>query len=236
MRRGRALGGFTLLEVILAVALAVAVVAAAFAFYRRALQVREAIITEVEVAAAERAIMGHLTSELRSAMADPFVSSGITGSAGEIQFATVVVPGPTAWAVRNVTDEPITPERDLQLVGYRLRTHEDQQGQVVIDGLERACKTLVSPPTAEEGTGVTTALMSPRIQFLYFRYWDGASWAEGWPGGDLPGAVEITLGLKPLPENVLPQDYPYPTFRRVVFVPEGAKPVTGTVVRGLGGD
>lgn len=227
--------GFTLVEIVLAVALAVAVVGGAFVFHRRALEARASILDEVELAQAERGIMDRLTNELRGAVVDPFVSSGLEGGEWGVRFATAVVPGPTAWAVRSSTENPIPPERDLQVVSYRLRVVEDEQGVEQVEGLERTCQTLVSAPTAEEGAEIAVSLLSPRIRFLFVRYWDGAAWVESWPGGDLPGGVEINLGERPLPEGVLPADYGYAKFRRVVYVPGGAKGIEGTTVRGIGG-
>ena len=231
-RRGR--GGFTLLEVILAVTLAVAIVGAAFAFYRRAMDARASILDGVELALAERGIMDRLTQELRGAVVDPFASSGLEGGDWGMRFATTAVPGPAAWAVRRTTEDQVPPERDLQVLGYRLRVVEDEQGVEQVVGLERTSQTLVSAPTVEEGAEVAVTLLTARIRHLYVRYWDGAAWGGSWPGGDLPSAVEINLGERPLPEGVLPEDYPYPTFRRVVFIPGGAKAVEGTTVRGLG--
>lgn len=236
MRRPSARAGFTLLEVVLAISLAVIVVGGAFAFYKRALEVRERVMEEVDTAGAERAIMDHITRELRTANVDSFLCPGMTGSAQEMRFATMVVPGPAAWAVRDVTSKPVTPERDLQIVGYRLRTSDDGQGGVAVDGLERVSQTLASAPTAEEGDEIATALVSARLKFLYLRYWDGSAWTEAWSGQGLPGAVEVTLGTERLPDGTMPADYPYATFRRVVFVPAGTHTTGGTVVRGLEGD
>jgi len=273
MRRRPFHRGFTLLEVLLGLTLAVVVVAGAFAFYRRALEVRELVIQDVEVAGAERAIMDHLTAELRAAQVDAFVSPGMQGTASQIKFGTVVVPGPPAWAVVNATDTPVTPERDLQVVTYELRPTVDDQGNPVlddqgnplIDGIERMCQTLVSavtvasttgtastlnpitgtpttvnPTTGASATGdatvIPSTLVSARMKFLYFRYWDGTQWTEAWSGRGLPAAVEVIMGVDPLPSNVLPADYPYAVFHRVVFLPGGAKPPSGTIVLGLDGE
>jgi prepilin-type N-terminal cleavage/methylation domain-containing protein len=243
MRRRLFHRGFTLLEILLAIALAVIVVAGAFAFYRRALEVRELVIEDVEVASAERAIMDHMTSELRAAQVDSFVCPGVQGSASQIKFGTVMVPGPPAWAVVAPTDTPISPERDLQVVTYDVRPTLDDQGNPVLDdqgnpmydGIERICQTLVAAPTVDAAT-IPSTLISARMKFLYFRYWDGTQWAEAWPGNGLPAAVEITMGVDPLPPDVLPADYPYAVFHRVVFVPGGAKPPSGTIVLGLDGE
>jgi hypothetical protein len=44
----------------------------------------------------------------------------------------------------------------------------------------------------------------------------------------------VVLGIEPLPDGVDPVDYPYPVFRRVVYVPGGVKATGGTIVLGVG--
>jgi hypothetical protein len=151
-----------------------------------------------------------------------------------------MVPGLAAWAVRSSMEEPIPPEQDLEIVTYRLRV-DPNTAQVL--GLERLSQKTV---TAESQTkGQTVRLMSPQLQFLNFRFFDGSAWQGYWrmedPFGEstpqtslLPMAVEITLGTEPKPEEMTVEDYllEYPTFQRMVFVPAGARPLSGTVVRG----
>jgi hypothetical protein len=76
------------------------------------------------------------------------------------------------------------------------------------------------------------------VGYLAFRYWIDGAWRVS-TGGDMPQAVEITLGVQP-PKNETEADvenYPHESFRRVVFVP-CSRPgrTTGTVIRGLDGE
>ncbi|MBM4017169.1 MAG: hypothetical protein FJ288_02395 [Planctomycetes bacterium] len=229
----RARRGFTLLEVVLAVGLALALMAAMLTFYQQATQVRASLSLEAEKIGAERAIMNLITDELRSAMAPREMGMGLEGGLGGLRVPTTCLPGAAAWIVTAATETPPPAERDVQIVGYRPRIIEDEQGQPVIVGIERTCQKNITARVAEEGREIQTLLLSPHFKFIRFRYWDGNAWIESWGGGDLPGAVEIVLGEQPLPENVEPMDYPYPIFRRVVFVPAGARTTAGTVVRGL---
>jgi hypothetical protein len=155
-----------------------------------------------------------------------------------MRLATTALPGAVVWAVQRTTEGPAAPaERDVQIVGYRLRITEDEQGQPVIEGIERTYQKTLTARTAEEGKEILATLLAPQFKFLRLRYWDASAgvWSEGWGGGDLPAAVEIVLGIQPLPEGVEPLQYPYETFRRVVYVPAGAKaPGGSTIVRGLG--
>ena len=42
------------------------------------------------------------------------------------------------------------------------------------------------------------------------------------------------MGTQPLPAGTESRNYPYPLFRRVIFVPGSQSAVSGTVLRGLG--
>jgi type II secretory pathway component PulJ len=232
MRR-HARAGFTLLEIVLAVALALALVAAMLTFYQQVVQVRASLGQEIDKTSAERAVMNLLTTELRGARTSRQISMGLEGGLDQVRLVTTCLPGPTTWIVTTSTETPPGAERDIQIVGWRLRIVEDEDGQLVIMGIERTCQKNLTARVAEEGKEIQTLLVSPRFKFIRFRYWDGNTWLESWSGGDLPGAAEIVLGEDPLPEGAQPMDYPYPIFRRVVYLPAGAKATGGTIVRGL---
>lgn len=226
---------FTLLEVILAVTLGLGLVGSVMVFYDHAANVRKAVLSDAEMVAAERIIMDRITDELRGATVYPFLDMGVEGRPGEIHFITTALPGPRAWAVRKATEDPIPPACDLRIVGYRLGTSEDENGRMQINGLERTDQRILTARTAQEGREIIASLLTPHVRFIRFRYRAAGGWTESWTRRDLPGAVEITLGFKPLPEDTDPQDYPYQTFRRVVFVPGSSMPTSGAIVRGLHG-
>ena len=138
-----------------------------------------------------------------------------------LQFVRAALPGMAAWAVSKSTEDAIPPEQDVQIVGYRLATHEDEEtGQMAVDGLVRTWRGILAMATSdEEEMPVLPALISPDIKFLAFRYWESGNWLESWTGGDVPLAVEIAMGLDPLPEGMEAEEYPYPCFRRVVCIP-----------------
>jgi len=236
MRRFRPHAGLTLLEVVLAVTLTVALMGSVLAFYSLAMDVRKSVSADMQAISSRRLIMDRITSELRAAVVLPFLGMGMEGEADQIRFIVAALPGPAAWAVRKTTEDPIPPEQDLRLVGYRLRTFENEQHEQVIENLERTCQKIIAVETAEEGEEIETAAIGPDIKFLYFRYWDcdAQGWTASWAGSGLPGAVEITIGAEPLPEKTDPGDYPYPVHRRVVYLPGGARAPTGTIIRGLG--
>jgi hypothetical protein len=227
---------FTLLEVVLAVTLSLGLMVALFSFYKQAADIRTIVGEQAEIVGAERAMMDLLTLELRSALVNRLAGLGMEGGLEQLRFATSTLPGADVWAVRNVTDTRVPmPQFDVQIVGYRLGVAQDDQGQPYITGIERTCQRSVTARTAEEGKEIQVTLLTPRLKFLYLRYWDGNAWIDAWGGGDLPGAVEVILGEQPLPEGGDPSQYAYPTFHRVIYLPGGAKAGgAGTAVAATG--
>jgi len=227
--------GFTLLEAVLALTLAIGIIGGTMGLYDHAVTIRQRVSDESEVLTAERIIMDRVTQELRSAIVYPFVGLGLQGQEDSITFMTTTVPGPAAWAVRKGTEDPVPPETDLLLVTYRLRTYEDTYKMTQSAGIERTCQKILSSPTATEGTEISTVLLTPYIQHLQFRFFDGSTWTNVWQDKGLPLAVEIVMGFPPLPEETEVQDYPYPVFRRMVYLPGASTSLQGPVIRGLTG-
>jgi len=226
--------GFSLLEVVLAVTLTVGLLTAMFGFYRHAARVKDLVTTEVERVGAVRAVMGLMTRELRSAFVVRYLGQGIEGTDTSVRVASVTLPSGAVWVEQGAAEaSPVPPERDVQIVGYRVRVVEDEDGELIVVGLDRTCQRLLTAREAEEGQEIEVTLVTPHIRFLRLRYWDGSTWIESWSDNALPRAVEIVLGYKPLPEDVEPVDYPYPTHRRVVSIPGAARGQEGTVIRGL---
>jgi type II secretory pathway pseudopilin PulG len=214
-------GGFTLLEVILATALTVGMMLAVYAFYQQVTTARVRVQDEARLVAQERLVMDRLTDELCGAITYPFLGVGLDGDGGQVRFMSAVVPGPAAWVEEKLADDPVPPEHDVQWVGYRLRVWEDEEGYWHNDGLERTCQRIVAAETTVDGQEITADLIAPAFKYVWLRYYDGSGWVDAWGGGDLPMAVEIHLGLTPLPEGMENEEYldQYETFRRVVYLP-----------------
>lgn len=227
--------GITLLESVLALSLSVGLMGTVLGLYRHMLDTRTDIVQDVQLTTSERIVMDRITGELRASMVYPFLGFGMEGQPQEMKFISVALPGPAAWAVRQTTDDPIPPEVDLQMVGYRLRVVEDEEGLLHVEGLERTSQKILAAREAEEGEEIEVHLLAPQIKFLWLRYWQGEEWVDTWTDNGLPLAVEINLGTDVLPEDMEPADYvlEYDTFRRVVYVPGAEGSVTGPVIRGL---
>ena len=237
MTRGSRQTGLTLLEVILALVLTLGMMTGVLSFYRHVLTARAGVVRDVEAVMSDRIAMDRMTDELRGSMVYPFLGFGMEGQVNQIKMISVSLPGPAAWAVRQTTEDPIPPEVDMQMVGYRLRVTEHEDGEVTLDGLERTCQKILSAREAEEGEEIETQLVSDHIRFVRFRYWMEDDWVETWTEGGLPLAVEIVIGADPLPEEIEPQDYEteFDFRRRIVFIPAAEAKASGPVIRGLGG-
>jgi len=218
--RHRNAPALTLIEVILAIALSAIVLGGAMAFYRHTLMARRTIEEQVRTTEATRRAMDLMTNELRTALAYPSLGIGIEGQWDRIQFVATSLPGPEAWDLSEREKVPIEPSYDLRLVGYGLQVIKDEQtGELVTEGLTRTMQKVLTTKVAEEGTDVTSVLLSPYVKFVSFRYWQDGEWLDSWGGGDLPRAVEIVMGFQPLPEGVEVKDYPGRTLKRVVYLP-----------------
>ena len=162
---------------------------------------------------------------------------GMDGDTGQVAFPTASLPGPSAWADVDATEaeQIILASGDIELVGYRLRLADDDSGEVI--GLERSRKKelIVTDLVEDAEENTDWVLVSPHIKFLHVRYWEGSDWIESWSGGDMPAAIEITLGFEPLGEDTEPEDYPYEVFRRTIYIPSADTGRRGTIIRGLGG-
>jgi hypothetical protein len=220
------------LEVVLAVTLTIGFMGTVLWFYESAVSARAAVLRETEIATAERMIMDRLTDELQNAVPSVFLRTGLEGKADSVSFLATNLPGPGAWAKVETTKQPPPPASDVQLVSYRLRTTVDEQGQAQVVGLERAVQALPSAKQTDQSQELAV-LLTGQIKFLHLRYWDGQAWQNSWGGGDVPSAVQVVLGVQPLPQDTDPLEYPYETFRRTIFVPAGHKGDGGPRVIGL---
>lgn len=237
-------GGFTLLEVILAIGLAIGLLGALFSFCNYAMTCRGLVVQKIEFVNAERNVMGHITDELRSAMVYPFLSQGMTSDGNSMAFISSTLPSLSVWVVPTASQDPAPPEQDLQMLTYQLRI-DDDTGDVL--GLERVCQKVIATEVAS--AGAETLLLSDKIKYLKFRFYDGQVWRDAWrdtgqqadndmPAALLPTAVEVVMGPQVAPPNMTADDYmkAYPTYRRVIFVPLGGDASKGVTTLGAGAD
>jgi len=203
-----------------------------FVFHRQVLASRGDLARKMEILAAERILMDRLTTELRSAVPTSHFGLVFEGDDTQMVFHYVDVP-----RVRRLSDGQVIPQSDIRRLTYRLviedeketgadDANRDEIGMVgaydgyVVRGVERFVQEVLSPPLEDEEEDAVYADRSlfEDFKFLSLRYWTGDAWVYRWQG-ELPGAVEVTLGLEPLPEGLDPAEYPFETFRRVISLP-----------------
>jgi len=242
--------GMTLLEVVLAVTLAVAVLGGTLRFYHHALTVRTKLESAIHTIEVQGRLMDHISAQLRCAAEYRFLGVSFQGDPQELRFVTAKVPGPHTWAFRSLTDDPVPPEQDLQQIGYRLRVPaDDANDEGVVRGIEQTHQKVLAVRVVEDPRGLEpgreqrtlgdedasdtleTTLIGPGIEFLRFRYFRNGAWTDRWFRGSLPLGVEITLGVKPLPEGSDIDEYPYEVMRRVVYLPGSTERNRGTIIR-----
>jgi len=243
---------FTLLEVILALALTISLTGMIMAFYHRATRMRQILMADMAASAAQRVLMDRWTDDLEGALPYSLLQLGLEGTINtdtdlpELRMVTAGLPGPAIWAVRKTAEDPIPPEHDLQVIIYRLHSFRCEDKHVHVTGLERFAQKVIAPrETRADMKDVTPTMFLPQVRFLNIYYYDGGEWHIAWPMDDwdpmdprrrnLPVAVQIIIGRQELPLDMDPKDYPYETFRRTIFLTGGAMSLDKTIIRRPGG-
>lgn len=238
---------FTLLEVILALSIAVGLLVVVLYFYQQAAFLRDSTLASTSGLAAVRLCMDRLATELRTASAQ---ADALRGGSQEIEFLQCQLPesgiGPTTGTGAETTMPPL-----LRRIRYALPTSGDNgaaPGLMRTETFVTATEPTPHPPevtsepedtnevwavetaTVEEsGTRLTTSfstagappLRIPELRYLGLRYWDGAQWRDSWSESHLPRGVEVTLALDPVAADASPDAPPAEVFRRVIAIPAG---------------
>lgn len=243
-------GGFTLVEVVLAIGISVGILVVALVFYNQSANLRNQLLEQAETLSALRLAMDKLSSELQTAVASP--QQGFFGNLDSLQFTSAALIDARSWNASRM-GRPEFPLTDLKLISYRVVSSLEGTNAVV-QGLERTEEPLLlgSRRQALGGSvaGYSTLSLSNRffsantngassvtnqaslemlnsaVRFLRFRFWDGSRWIEQWSEPGLPRGVEITVSAERVPaEAVVAEGLPdYEIFRRVVFLPSGNPP------------
>ncbi|MDP6637505.1 MAG: hypothetical protein QGG42_21610 [Phycisphaerae bacterium] len=236
--------GFTLLEVVLAISLIVSLMGSAIWFTRNIASARDKINNKAQEIVSRRSLMRRITKELRCAMSMRRLGLGIAGESDYIAFVTTSLPGRSVWVDRNILDQPVPPETDIQLITYRQAIVEDEEGMEEIVGIERTCQKLLDAPEAEEGENIRVAMLTEKLKYLRLRYFDGESWTKVWTADrGLPLAVEVTIGDEPVyeeegeaadteTEDTEPEEYLGIASRRLIHLPLSVMKTQGTIIRG----
>ena len=221
---------FTLVEIILAIGLASALLIVALTFYHQAADLRGQILRESDRFSMMRLVLDRLAGDLRAVQPHASPGNEFTGDATSMHFIKEALTSLPPDATPG-TNEP------TDLVRVSLTTLLGTNGtNIAVSGLDRVEEPLYpvaaspAPNTISndfslsltEPTNQVTEPFAYMVRFVRFRYWDGMAWQTGWTNATPPPGVEIVLSTDGLPLDAQPDDYPPEPFRRVVFLPGGA--------------
>jgi prepilin-type N-terminal cleavage/methylation domain-containing protein len=214
-------GGFTLLEVVLALSIVSVVSGMMYWFFWDAMTTTEQESSKARDVQLVRVVLDRLIQEIRQASGFvPAYGPGLIGYQHEISVNTVVLPDKRLMYPRSIKDEQRVGQFDVEEVHYYIgwdEDHPDENGDPIPLGLvRRVRKTLLQEVVLqtdkqadtgnqEETVAVKEELYAPEIKFIEFKYFDGATWWKDWEitqGNGLPQIVRITVGFKP----VMPRD------------------------------
>jgi len=240
---------FSLLEVLLAILIAVGLMLAVLYFYRQAADLRVQALKASERIRETRLVMQRLTGELRQLFHHKAVIT-FQGDSNSVQFVTARLPDRSSWAGEELgrstrpasglvivrylggpmstnglfrSAQPLVSLRDPLDVGVEseseveeeVMSDESEEG----DGEEELAAEDESEVKAAFGTLSAPALLTRNIRFSRFRFWNGEAWQDNWTSSEPPAAIEISLGLDPMPPEYEPDQYPFELFRRVLSLP-----------------
>ena len=220
---------FTLVEVVLAVGIAISIFLVGIVFYNQAAQLRTELLLESDRLSTYRLLFDRITSDLRSARKHDWY--GFTGGTNFIEF----VKTEQVRAVWQNTNQVFTPATDLKKVRYELLIASDGTNDSAL-GLNRTETGLIEYKMAvaqtntfsEEtllDTNIVAEPLTDFVKHLQFRFWDSGKWVDTWDYMVPPKAVEITMSSDAMPlEITTPEEFPFEIFRRVVFIPTGEAP------------
>lgn len=189
-------GGFTLVELILAMGVCAIALAAINGVFFGALRLREATIRAVDESEPAQLAMTTIRSDLQSAMS-PTTNGVMTGdfrvgditSAGQNQNVSIELYASTGALHEN------EPWGDIQCVTYELRPSAGSfgnQGQDLVRSVTRNLLATITPVPEDQW-------MLGHVQSLTFDCFDGTQWRNSWDttmsDTNLPIAVRVTIQL-----------------------------------------
>ncbi len=234
---------FTLVEVLLAIGLATALLLVALSFYQQAANLRTQILQASQNLAALRLTLDLLANDLRSALPNP--STPFIGGPSSLEFARLSPPQISRTSTNRsspiqklslaplfdssttnlsvqallLSISPITPAITPTFSSPSLSNSLPES-----DALPDFSASLLTDPPDPSQVAPSNSPAQLPVRFLHLRYWNGFAWQDSWFAPAPPRGVEITLGLDPLPDDLTPDKYPFDAFRRVVLIPAGRDP------------
>lgn len=226
-------GGFSLLEVLLAMSLVIVMMAAIFSFYQFALRIRATSHRRVHRAQLARTLLEQIAHDLRGIAPNTTKYTPVLRGNPEIlDCLTAAVPDPQLFADRSITGSGPARQMDLRRIMWFLAVNEeeyDENNDPLIVGIVRRTqrnldpfKSFVDEETGEimEDQGGMASddeeyrtfydqLVTTEIRFLEFSYYNGQKWLQKWempegPAGVMiPVAIRVTIGFASVPADEL---------------------------------
>jgi general secretion pathway protein J len=225
----RSSAGFTLVEMVLAIGIAVGILMVALYFYQQSSRLRAHILEESERLSAARLLLDRLTTDLRSALAQPveafqgdatslrFVKAGLSGRSSRagvsdlqlVTYATTMAREGTNVVVTGVsrTEEPLSVRSKSAVTNVTAASSATMVAAAVFNSTENS-----NSVSQTQGPAPLTDL----VRYLSFSYWDGTGWVAQWSSRELPLGVTVTLAFDAVPEGLEAEDTDTEIFRRVI--------------------
>ena len=182
--------GFTLLELLLAIALTGALVASMFAFLRDLLSSRDKALDASAAQLAAATVIERIEADLMTCLVgDDVNGAGVEGDATRLSILSRGVP---VHLAERGADDALA---DLQRTEYRF---DGETG-----GIEAARRE----PGADGTAGADAGRIGSTVGRVRFRYHDSTAWRDSFDSleaGALPLAVEIAVWLDPRPVDAVP--------------------------------
>jgi prepilin-type N-terminal cleavage/methylation domain-containing protein len=190
--------GFTLLEVVLALALTVLLLGASMTFLWELADRRSTLARGSRDLHAATVFIERLEADLASGLAgDEGIGGGIVGTETKLKLLTRGVwlaPGTNGSAVPAAGGAG---EGDLQATEYEF---DPTAGKL-------SARRYVVKPGAAGGSGGAMELLSDRVERVRFRYYDGQAWQTSFDSiqkGTLPVAIEVAVWFTALKNATAP--------------------------------
>jgi general secretion pathway protein J len=185
--------GFTLLEVLMAVAIMSGIVTVIYASFSTASGNVAQAEAKRDHADLARTLVSKLSNDITNAYYNPSMSETIfygkqsTTAQDEKRYDSISLTTLTNWR------KPDSKESDLWEVGYRFDEQPDKSTRVMVRNEKRELSK--DQPPLEGGTEY---MITDMIKGFRLRYYSGTTWADEWDSRtrhSLPKAVEIALEL-----------------------------------------
>lgn len=221
---------FTLLETILAMAITIMILGTVYAFYSYSLNLVEAGHTHLEESQLAQVVLEQIAGELRSAPGRrSHFGMVLEGRPHEVRFLTTVVPSRLVFFPKSVFDTEVNVEHDVRRVEYELAVDDEEEkvlglkrselrvllapiieetaDEELVDELTDAIERIATEeadedrPTQQDRPVADERILSEKIRYVQFQYYNGRVWSGFWSGGVVPRAIRIIIGFKDIPDD-----------------------------------